>query len=323
MVGSHQVIIENIYIKYEFTLKRKITVIKGDSGTGKTTLVNMINQWYGSESSGVKVQCDKMCRVLAGRDWKQQLSIITDSIVFIDEQSRFIKSDDFAREIEHTDNYYVLITREKLSNLAFSVAEVYRIATAGKYAGLKDNYTENRFEQIYGSEPYSTFFVQNVVVEDTNSGYQFWKKYVGEKCLSAAGKSNVIKLMKSNSSSETTLAIVDGAAFGADMDEIVKYIKYNPKYEVYAPESFEYLILKSGLIKEPLLEEYIANTQDYADSIEYVSWEDYYTNLLEDLTHGTPLEYSKKQLNGYYLSERNINRVLENVPDVIVFNKKD
>ena len=42
MKGRHRVIIQNKRVKYDFEVRRNITVIRGDSATGKTTLVEMI-----------------------------------------------------------------------------------------------------------------------------------------------------------------------------------------------------------------------------------------------------------------------------------------
>lgn len=42
MHGSHHLIVQSAHLKYEFDIKRNITIIKGDSATGKTTLVNII-----------------------------------------------------------------------------------------------------------------------------------------------------------------------------------------------------------------------------------------------------------------------------------------
>lgn len=44
MRGKHKVIVQNNRLHYEFELKRNITIIRGDSATGKTTLINMIRQ---------------------------------------------------------------------------------------------------------------------------------------------------------------------------------------------------------------------------------------------------------------------------------------
>ena len=94
MVGAYRIIVSNKYLKYEFVIKRNITVIKGNSATGKTTLIEMIREYTEEEDSGITVQCDKKCVVLYGKDWEKRLKEITDSIVFIDESGRFTKSTD-------------------------------------------------------------------------------------------------------------------------------------------------------------------------------------------------------------------------------------
>lgn len=48
MKGTHRVIVSNTTVKYEFDIKRNITVIKGDSASGKTTLVEMMSEFYES-----------------------------------------------------------------------------------------------------------------------------------------------------------------------------------------------------------------------------------------------------------------------------------
>ena len=39
MKGSFEVIVKNRRIQYKFTICRNITILKGDSATGKTTLI--------------------------------------------------------------------------------------------------------------------------------------------------------------------------------------------------------------------------------------------------------------------------------------------
>ena len=118
MKGRHRVIVKNNKLHYEFEIKRNITIIKGDSATGKTTLINMIRQFANmGNSSGIDVICDVPCRVLEGIDWKLILQNISGNIVFIDEENAFIRSEEFASAIQKSDNYFVIITRENLSNL--------------------------------------------------------------------------------------------------------------------------------------------------------------------------------------------------------------
>ena len=46
------------------------------------------------------------------------------------------------------------------------------------------------------------------------------------------------------------------------------------------------------------------NPSDYTESTKYLSWERYFTHVLEEHTKGTELEYHKKKLNKQYLYAR-------------------
>ena len=143
MRGKHRVIVSTKRLKYDFEIRRNLTIIRGDSATGKTTLVDIIQEYVNNPTgSPVDLTCDKKCYVLEGALWKGQLAEITDSIVFIDEGNDFIKTEEFAGEIQKTDNYYVIVTRESLPALPYSVEEIYGIRTSGKYGTLKQSYHE-------------------------------------------------------------------------------------------------------------------------------------------------------------------------------------
>lgn len=175
MKGSFEIQIQNNKVKYEFTIRRNITVIQGDSATGKTTLVDMIREYQqNGQESGVILSCKKKCVVLEGQNWKQELSLISDSIVFIDEGNRFVSSVDFASTIKETDNYYVIVTREDMETLPYSVDEIYGIHTSGKYADLKQIYHE--FYHIYNFNNSKNLKTDVVISEDSNSGYEFFSK---------------------------------------------------------------------------------------------------------------------------------------------------
>ena len=75
MNGSHLVKISRRRgTKYTFTIKRNITIVRGDSGTGKTTLFDMVADYMRTgEQSGVSLQCDCPCVALTDYDWRNQL----------------------------------------------------------------------------------------------------------------------------------------------------------------------------------------------------------------------------------------------------------
>lgn len=153
MKGKHRVIVSTKRLKYDFEIRRNLTVIRGDSATGKTTLVDMIRDFVNNPAgTSVELQCDKNCFVLEGSLWKGQLTELSDSIVFIDEGNEFIRTEEFAGKIKETDNYYVIVSREALPTLPYSVEEIYGIRTSGKYGTLKQSYHE--FYRLYGAETY-------------------------------------------------------------------------------------------------------------------------------------------------------------------------
>lgn len=54
MKGSYRIVVQNSKVRYDFEIRRNITIIKGDSATGKTTLVEMIREYYeDGEESGI------------------------------------------------------------------------------------------------------------------------------------------------------------------------------------------------------------------------------------------------------------------------------
>ncbi len=153
---------------------------------------------------------------------------MSDYIVFIDEGNEFIKTVEFADEIQKTDNYYVIMTRESLPALPYSVEEIYGIRTSGKYGTLKQSYHE--FYRIYGADSFEDDVNPEIVItEESNSGYQFFHQVCLERnldCESMNGKSNVLHYLNMHKNKKI-LVIADGAAFGSEIDRVTQLIKGN------------------------------------------------------------------------------------------------
>lgn len=191
MKGKHAITIYSRKLRYHFTLNRNITIVKGNSATGKTTLVEMVREYEeNGEDSGITLHCDKECRVIGGRAWEAVLSTIHDSIVFIDEDNAFLPTNEFAEAVRDSDNYYVIITREGLPNLPYSVTEIYGIRESGKYASLQQTY--NEMYRIYGDKYFdNSDQPDTLIVEDSDSGYEFYRNNAHCNVVSARGKSNI------------------------------------------------------------------------------------------------------------------------------------
>lgn len=97
---------------------------------------------------------------------------------------------------------------------------------------------------------------EKIIVEDSNSGYEFFK----------------------NISAEKICIVADGAAIGPEMNRLYKETLKKKNIHLYLPESFEWLILSSGLISDKDIKTILEEPENYIDSTEYFSWERFFTN---------------------------------------------
>ena len=312
MIGKHEVIVKNRRLNYKFTVYRNITILRGDSATGKTTLIEMIEQYVREGAdSGVEVLCDKNCTVLPNMNWEMNLDTIRDSIVFIDEGAAYVRSRDFAEAIRKTDNYYVIATRDSLFELPYSVKEIYGIRnkSGNKYQGTKRLYSE--FYPLY-DERMALKKPDTIIIEDSNSAYQFFDAICqkeGIQCKSAGGKPNLYQLIRGDDNG-TVLVIADGAAFGPEMERCLS-LRRTKNALFFLPESFEWLILKSGLIDGNRIQDILRHPEDFIKSEKYMSWERFFTALLVDETKGSYLAYRKSKLNPSYINVNEQDRIMK------------
>ena len=316
MKGMHHIVIQNKRIRFAFSIKRNITIIRGDSATGKTTLFSMIEE-YGNlgKDSGVQIQCDKACVALSGKYWQETLENIHDSIVFVDEDSRFLKTKDFAKKIRNSNNYYVLITRENLPALPYSVEEIYGIHCSGRYMDTRQVY--NLFYKIYSETNPGKILVKSLITEDSQAGFTFFSqvsKTRGICCESAGGKSNILGILQKrllDKQQKETLVIADGAAFGPEMAHISQLLRGNVNIKLYLPESFEWLLLYADILNKPSIRQKLEEAENYIESEKYFSWERYFTDLLMEETEDSPYPYDKSNLKDFYLQDKVVQKVLE------------
>ena len=321
MKGKHRIIVSTKRLKYDFEIRRNLTVIRGDSATGKTTLVDMIREYVNNPSgTPVELTCDKKCYVLEGSLWREQLSAMQDSIVFIDEGNEFIKTVEFADTIQKTDNYYVIVSRESLPSLPYSVEEIYGIRTSGKYGTLKPCYHE--FYRIYGAQTLKKDIKPEVVItEDSNSGYQFFNSVCRQqqlKCETMNGKSNVFHYLNMHKN-ERILVIADGAAFGSEIDRVMQLMGGKDQVVLYLPESFEWLILKAKVVKSKWADQVLEKPWEYVEGKTYFSWERFFTAVLIGETNGSYLAYAKRKLNPAYLNDSVKDSILEQMTKIKLF----
>lgn len=266
-------------------------------------------------SSGVDVVCDVPCRILEGGDWQLILQNISGYILFTGEENAFIRTEQFASSVRNSDNYFVIITRENLYNLPYSVEEIYGIRSSGKYQNTKRVYQQ--LYKIYSEAEHFPIEPKHIVVGDSNSEYEFFKDVAQEngiECESAGGKTKLYSLLCGMK--EETCVITDGAVIGAKMEKLHKLSQIYRNIKLYLPESFEWIILNSGLIEGKDISEILAQPEKFIESQEYFSWERYFTKLLTQKTEGTIYKYQKSRLNPVYLHERNRKAIVDSMEGI-------
>lgn len=320
MRGVHDVIVRNNKVQIKLTVSRNLTILQGKSATGKTTLLELIAAYdeLGTDS-GVVVNCDVPCKILAGRNWLRDLSFIENSIVFVDEDNAFMKSHEFAHAARRSSNYYVLVARESLPQLPYSVDEIYGLKNTNrsttKYPVYSRTYASTY--RIYGKSEFDGARPQVVIVEDSNSGFEFFAALCENSdipCISACGKSNIYDIALSREERDI-LVIADGAAFGPEMEFLTSLQRFK-RIKLFLPESFEWLVLKSGLFPDRNTQEMLRNPASYIESADFFSWEQFFTHELIEKTRDSYLAYNKSRLNEAYLDERARETIEEGLPNL-------
>lgn len=281
METKHDILIQNKRnVQFKFSIRRKITIIRGDSATGKTTLFQMVSDANSSRLSGVTVSCDVPIVALYENGYKYELENESGKIYIVDEDFGPLKTKEFSSLVLKSQNCFIIITRESLPGIPYSYKEIYKIKTSGKYHML-----ENIYEKL------EQFEEQNfIVTEDEDAGLEYYQHFYGNKVISSHGNSNLSKY-----GNEETLLIGDGCAIGAFIQDLML-----TKAKLYLPESFEWKLLQNGMFYQ---DNYVSKNIKAIENIgtEYPSIERYCAVLLAEITRNTPAQYTKSKLNQCYM----------------------
>lgn len=128
------------------------------------------------------------------------------------------------------------------------------------------------------------------------------------------GKVEYLRCIKNTPKDKSVCVIADGAALGAEMARLYQLALQRENITFFLPESFEWLILKSGILVSHDVQEALLAPEDYIDSKDFFSWEQFFTKLLIREAEETPFKYNKARLNPVYLHDRNKQKILDVIP---------
>lgn len=301
MKGKYEVVIYDSKIKYHLILERNITIIKGKSGTGKSTLYQMFSDLVrlSKRESGISCNCkDKIMVLREDSNWKDTLVSTSDKIFIADEYIEYVQTKEFANIAQKSGNYFVIITRSsRMQWLSYSVNSIYELETLEE-GDIFCTRLVNRY--LYSKE---TILPDLIITGDSNSGYEIINKITRCDVKSAKGRDNVYNEVINNINKYKCIyIIVDGAAFGSCVGRLFPRFE-SANIHIFTPESFEFLLLNSKTFKRYLTTE-LAETYNFCDAKEFVTWERYFTKLLNKLCKEQyKFAYSKSKLNKFFKSK--------------------
>lgn len=287
-MNSIKLTVKSSTFHIDIELFRRFNIIKGDSGVGKSTLVEVLSD-YGSPD--VDIFCELKIVIVNLTDWQVVMSAAKNALIVIDDMD-FVETSEFNLLYQSTciqnNNYYLVIAREVISNfkglsrLPFSINAVYKMEKNGIFHSLYPYYTD----LCYADNP------DCVIVEDSGSGYDFFKWLVSDGIAvetARSGNSSIIadteQLLNKY---HHVFVIFDTASFGCYMDEF--YLKFTNIYPnniisyMSEYECFEELLIRTNLINHlEIVRKELPLLFDYAN--QEISWERYFEDLLRRATY--------------------------------------
>ncbi|MCR5604546.1 MAG: hypothetical protein K6G27_12725 [Lachnospiraceae bacterium] len=268
---------------------------------------------YGKQS-GVKLSTDSMVSLSVltnNSEWSEILKSVHDTVLFIDEDVRYLYSESFQRELWSADCYAVIVSRSgRFTALPYSIFGIYELVTEKK--GMN---TATSMYRLYEEKRERVYF-DLLLTEDSNSGFEMAELAFDKTEVASAGGNTLIiaKLQVLGRVHDCVCVIVDGAAFGAFIEPALKLAETRGNTWISAPESFEYVLLNFNEIKRRLSSDQgeLTRTYDFCDSSEYGSWEQYYEDLLKQMTkEHFGFTYSKRKLNQWFLNSNCIDQYVD------------
>lgn len=322
--------------KYMFQLeiRRNITVLLGDSGVGKTAFCNMLNLYLRHEkaiSLNIESKYGTQVALKILSDFENALTIVHNAhntIFFIDEDV-FSAIPNASDIIHNTSNYFVILSRRVtgLNSLPISYSEVYTltITHSGQRSIIRNtNYFINKLQAVGMQSSYTT-----MLVEDAKSGYFFLKRNIKDKeIITAKGKDNIGNTIEENNlRRKTCLVVADGAAIGVTLYSLYNSDKLSDSVYFWLPESFEWFLLHNSVFRQyfkvqnlngkPALNELrtlLTTKTVQVDSAKHISWERYFTDLMERCCKEIDYTYDKGRLPKFLKDEQVVNDLLQQLP---------
>lgn len=301
---------------FKITIDRKVSIIRDSSGTGKTLLCDNIEE---SENIGSKVKkiCDENYNIitLTSQMFKTiEIGKMEPTVFFVDEFTRIPNTTEFANMVMNSNHYFVIMTRKTTSfcQIPYSCHCVYELKEVGSELVNVPSYPNKMYL------PYTPFIANYYITEDGKSSGFLLEKLVQNGTRVGANSSvmTIIKEVLKNKTNANTITMVDGAAFGAYIENMLKTLEIieNNRVGLFLPESYEWLLLHLSMFKKDNeVQQALSDPYKLSDS-----YERYYENICKKAFAKYNINYTKGSNNSKVLTPKNVAE-LANMFEGVVF----
>lgn len=310
--------------KYKLLIREKVTVIRGQSGTGKTRLIDIIrNTVPGNPTYQVNVSHRLFISAPSAADLlRNSVESWKDTLVFVDERIVDSLGDYFCSLVRESEAYWIIISRNDdiLRTIPFSMFEAYEFVKTNNVIVNKQIFSCD--SRTFGGK-FAVNTVTGFITEDSASGWYFFNKALPKAIVKDSASSNtkvVSTVIKHLGSSACILVLFDACAFGPFLGDLLSLLDM-PEYKqsdicFYAMESFEWFLLHSLQLKHlPKVQDVLSNPYKYAYHPKYITYEGFYEEELSDNCIVMGKSYDKSCEDHPFYTTRNIIHLLSLIPN--------
>lgn len=290
--------IKSKLINYDLNFEHNLNILRGDSATGKSTIVKFLDN---EESSNAIIESNYELFHLNSKMLERNIKLDNKTIYIMDE-SDGIKNQIVINTINKNKYKFILIIRDaKLENLSYGINQIYELYKSGKYNLNRRIYKDNLNKDKLGLLNFEDF--NSIVTEDSESGFQFYSNYKNFEVMSSNGNSNINNNIENNQ-----IVVIDSIAFGPYIKQLLDLID-NKNIFIVSPKSFEWLILTSDIFR--------INNKDLDKNYKLINCnknkEKYYEICLKEESSKINIRYSKSKLNEKFLEEKQFNKINDRI----------
>lgn len=289
-------------INYLLEIQDRITIIRGDSATGKTTMAKIISQQLRGINNGFEINTDfNLKEVLKNNIEYPDLD--PNSLYLLDEGS-LETSNQFANFVNKSRSHFIIISRDRMPNIIYSFESIYEFYNDNGIIKLKHKYNDLNNQYV------NKLKLNKLITEDSNSGYQFYNKFKNINVVSSKSNSKLSRMIENE---DDIIVVFNSIAIGPYIENMYNISRNKNIYFLF-PKSFEWLLLNSGIFRKSDIED----SKNYIGVI-YITEEEYYTKLLIEVSsrfNNEYIRYKKHKLSDWYLEDDRFNKVINKLGEL-------